>query len=1297
MSQPLPDHEEWTDPRGAESQESFTYSTKPYSQQLPCRSDWNELQYINEEHSQLENDNNPMDMGSLVKHQLDQPPTTEENANTTLSNAGLGNLIPHPHLGDLQQEVNNTFSFAQHDLRKSSQERRSGQEMSSTTAIASGSDHSNAQIPTQRISIPHPKASPVRTRASSIKKLSPVKAREIVRLAPAFSNTLLQRDEIINIRDQQGDFQEHHHMYHHHGPKNITSPGGIHSDGTEGRDEVIQSTHEEEEPLSQGAHPSAALQLSITKQHERQRESTNTGSSYAFVEKPSISPERPDDVFTEVPVSIPAPEGLIKQSLSESGSTSINNITPTRPEAKTRQPLGTEKSNTGLQVQASRTTRPSHSRPLEPSKHAHNAANPHPGRQRPEVTKNEGPGDLTFSLARQERPRPRQEPIDRALRQPSQVQSGRRHPATPAMTRPVRIEPAQIQPCRPLSSSSNVSKRRAPQPKSPQPNILGLDEYRDGVESELAALQEHIEVQKKDIEGYRDEIHTQSQVIDRTVAERDEWAAQAEQERKIAESSTSKVQKLHGKCQEFKNQLNAATEEHQRLYRRNREMILAAQKEHESRSERIQQENEKIRANIQASVIEVSREAHEQIAKLNEETSTLRVQLDERQKALSNEKDIAEGLRKELDQARLLLKQNVQTLASQNDKILETLKECTKDEFHENLSEQTHKLDTVLKSVEDVRVSNYGTITDLVQSLKNDFVKDMSSTIREEMTSKQPVTEADKEVLTAGIGSIQELCDHIYNQVRDDQHSQHIQYMYQESQHHLQTLEERLQETLEQWEQAESWNFEFGQANEELRAELVALGEENRGLQINADAIEALNDENCSLMEQIEKQQEQISVSSNLEDQVASLEATISSLQNEAEVSQYLEDQVACLEDQITEKDKMIKNSDKVSKQLEASLEKAVQRSKGTEQRIQDDRQQLQERLQSTEKERSRLEKDLATARERIQELSSARSAEETEMRNLRYKMEVQNVTIEEFTKEVQTTQQIQEQLKSSLKDWVKDYKEIEHMKKLFEQIDWSRMDNTGSAADFMEERIRRVVVQSPMPMIGEKVIEPPPSVEQERESRRQAIPPKSIMRVTRASARNTEALDDSAGSQPMPEKPLVSNHSMYNRPVQGATNDHLAHESLAASQKRARSSSVPSDTGRGNDVEHANKRGKSVDPTGTQSSNGIRPKFSQSMNYEPQDSEDEITEKDMSTRTFGGNLRGEPLPKRTSSLVTYGRENSDPYSTSQSSIASSQTMSQGSLGSQLSSALPRMEGSSQGQGQSQQRTLPFKHRFSKS
>ncbi|KAK8023133.1 hypothetical protein PG991_007014 [Apiospora marii] len=1344
MSQPLPDDDDWAVQGGDESQGSSMFSNQQYSQQLPFPPNRNNPQYTEEDFSQLEDDNGSMDMGSLVEHRLDEPPTTTENTNQGVPNAGLGTLIARPPIADPQQEVNDTFSFAQHDLRKSSQQRRSGQEMGPTTTTVGGNGPTNAHMSTQHVVPPQPQASPALSRHSSIKKPSPVQARETMQPIPGRSSTTMQRHEDTNTQDQNGDNQEDQLTYRHQGPEKSSLPEELRSegsDGTEGRDEVMQSAHEEEREPPRDDHPSTGIQPSTTKQHQQQGGSTNPSSSWPSVKRSSRVTERHSSVFTGDLDYGRIPKELGKQSSSESGNANTVNSTPIRHMAKTRQPLDGGKSNMGSQVQVEKPPKTSHNRPLDPRRHAKNGMNLHGGRRQPEVTKAEGPGDLTFSPKKQLTPRRQHKTTGQVSRQAPKGQPARRNPATP-MTRPMRSEPPKNQPCRPSSSNSNVSKRRAPEPPKSLPiehagvgemlndDFRGLthqwnsyfnrlEEYKDGVETELKALRERVATQDEEIEEHRKEMHRQSQAIDQARAERDEWAEEAEEERQIAENESSKVQKLHEKCKEFRTQLNKATEEQQNFYRRNRETILALQKEQETRSAKIQKENDELRAGIKTSVIEASKKAQEQVIKLNEETSTLRVQLDERQKELSSEKDVAEGLRKELGQARLLLSQNVQTLSTQNETILKKLKQCRNDELDVDLCEQTQKLDTVLKSIEDVRVSNRGAITDMVQSMKNDFVKEISGTIREELTSTQPFAMAEKEALTAGIGSIQELCDHIYNQVRENQHSQNLQYMYQESQYHIQMLEERLQEATEQWEQAESWNFEIGQENEEYRAELVAAQEENKELPLNANRIQALCDENGFLTEQIEQQQEQIDANSSLEEQVASLNATISNLRADAEVHQYLEEQVALLEDQIAKKSQVIKESDKLSKKREEVLEDALRRSQGTEQSLQYGQKELQKQLQSTEKDRSRLERDLAIADERIQELTSARFVEETEMQKLRDKMELQNATIEEFTREVQTTQQIQQQLKASLMDWVKDYKEIDHMKKMFKQIDWSHADSPMSAVDLTDDRIRRVVVQSPMSMEG-KGVESPPSVEQERETRRQSIPPRSIMRVTRAAAKELEALEDSADPQPMPEKPPVSNHSMYNRPVQGLPNSQSAQELLPVSQKRVRSDSAPDDTGLGNDAEHKSKRARSVGLSGTGSSNGTRPKLSQSMSYTAQDSEDEITEKDMTTRTFGGNLQSSsqsqrgPQPRRNSSLMTYGRKDSTPHTTayngsqssaassqtlsqgvSQASAATNQTLSQGSLGTQMFGALSRIEMPSQSQGQ--QRRLPSKHRSSQS
>lgn len=636
MSQPMPDDENLAAPRGDNSQGSCMYSTQTYSQQFPFPLNQNDPQYAHERLSQLEDDSDPMDVGSLVEHRLDEPPTTTANANTGVSNVELGNLIAKPNIVDPQKEVIDNFSFAQHDLRKSSQQRRPGQEMGSTTTAVGGNGPSNAQVSTQRVSLHHPRLSPVLSRHSSTKKSSPVQTSETVRPIPARSSSPTQHNEDTDIQEKQGDNQEHRITYYQQSPEKVPLPEKPHSDGSDGtedRDEVTQPADEERREPRDG-YPSTGLQPSTAKQHERQSESMNTSSSWTSFKQLPRGPERHNSVITGNLDSIRVPEDLVKQSSSEFGNENAIDSSPTLSKGKTRQPRDDGKSNMRSKVQAGTASRVSHDRPLEPSR---NGANLHVGRRNPEVTKPEGPRDLTFSPKKQVTPRRQHKPIDQVFRQAPQVRPGRRDPATP-MTRPMRTEPPKNHPCRPLSSNSNVSKRRAPQPPKMLPiehagvgemlnnDFRGLthqwnsyfnrlEEYKDGVETELKTLRERVATQDEDIEEYKREIHRQSQVIGQTTAERDEWAAQAEEERHNAEKESSKMQNLHGKCKEFRNQLNAATEEHQSLYRRNKETILALKKEQETRSARIQQENEELRAGIKTRVIETSKKAQEQVTK----------------------------------------------------------------------------------------------------------------------------------------------------------------------------------------------------------------------------------------------------------------------------------------------------------------------------------------------------------------------------------------------------------------------------------------------------------------------------------------------------------------------------------------------------------------------------------------------------------------------------------------------------------------------------------------------------------
>ena len=615
------------------------FSTQQYSQQLPFPLNRSNPQYAHEDFDQLEDDNDPMDMGSLGDHRLDESLTTTENANQGVSNLGLGKLIAKPRFADPQQEVNDTFSFAQHDPRKASQQRRSDREMGSTTD--GGNAPLNAQMSTQRSSLTQKQASPVLSRQSSIKKPSPVQVRETVPPIPACSTTPMQHNEDTDMQDQNSDNQENSPTYRHHeAPRKSPMTEELRSDksdGAEGRDEVTHPAHEEEREPPRDDHPSTGLQRSTTKQHKQQSGSTNTSSSWPSAKQPLRGPGRHDSVSSGELDLGRALEVIGKQSSGESGKVNTDNSTPTRPKAKTKQPLDQGKSNMRSQAQAQRPPRVSQIQSSEPSRHAKTGANLHVERRKPEVAKAEGPGDLTFSLKKQVTPRRQHQPTAQVVRKAVQEQHGRRNPATP-MTRPMRPEPPKNQPCRPPSSNSNVSKRRAPEPPKSLPiahagvgemlndDFRGLthqwnsyfnrlEEYKDGVETELKTLRERVAIQDEDIEEYQKEIHRQYQVIDETTAERDEWVAQAEKERHSAEEESSKVQKLHGKCKEFRNQLNAATEEQQNLYRRNREAISALQMEQETRLTAIQQENDKLRAGIKTGVVEASKRAQDQVTK----------------------------------------------------------------------------------------------------------------------------------------------------------------------------------------------------------------------------------------------------------------------------------------------------------------------------------------------------------------------------------------------------------------------------------------------------------------------------------------------------------------------------------------------------------------------------------------------------------------------------------------------------------------------------------------------------------
>ncbi|KAI0009396.1 hypothetical protein F4779DRAFT_617704 [Xylariaceae sp. FL0662B] len=221
----------------------------------------------------------------------------------------------------------------------------------------------------------------------------------------------------------------------------------------------------------------------------------------------------------------------------------------------------------------------------------------------------------------------------------------------------------------------------------------------------------------------------------------------------------------------------------------------------------------------------------------------------------------------------------------------------------------------------------------------------------------------------------------------------------------------------------------------------------------------------------------------------------------------------------------------------------------------------------------------------------------------------------------------------------------------------------------------RKVIVKSPFTE-DEAIL--PVSVEQERSTRRQSAAPRGIMKmVTRSVSREHEAQEaQKPAKPPQPQKRRTANrgstkpltvHSAYNRPVTGSASVLNEKESESQDSSRGHKRSIAEVTE--TDSEHLVKRQRGGQGTRPERS-GQRSKLSRSMSEYFSDQllkSDDESSKEGQANSKTSSLQGVPLPGEPLGRIAYEPKSSGTLQTlhpsrSQSSAASSQTLSQHSF-----------------------------------
>ncbi|KAI1078161.1 hypothetical protein F5B20DRAFT_571882 [Whalleya microplaca] len=228
-----------------------------------------------------------------------------------------------------------------------------------------------------------------------------------------------------------------------------------------------------------------------------------------------------------------------------------------------------------------------------------------------------------------------------------------------------------------------------------------------------------------------------------------------------------------------------------------------------------------------------------------------------------------------------------------------------------------------------------------------------------------------------------------------------------------------------------------------------------------------------------------------------------------------------------------------------------------------------------------------------------------------------------------------------------------------FKDISIRKVDHDG-----LQDRKRKVVVQSPFTE-DEGIL--PVSVEQERSTRRQSVPPRGIMKmITRSASRESEAQEcesneaPATANPPQPHKRRTASrgsakpltvHSAYNRPVVGS----ISAMSYKASVSQESFSAHKHGTGEVTEVDNERltkrQRVSSVGQgrgQGKRSGQSSKPTRSMSEYFEaPLVKNEDVLCDEIPPESQTSSLQGGPLPRKSSGLITYGPKGSDASQTS--------------------------------------------------
>ncbi|KAI2633444.1 hypothetical protein GGS21DRAFT_491170 [Xylaria nigripes] len=851
---------------------------------------------------------------------------------------------------------------------------------------------------------------------------------------------------------------------------------------------------------------------------------------------------------------------------------------------------------------------------------------------------------------------------------------------------------------RPGSQASNISMPRAPRGRQrshagrekTSPTLEESYSLRNGLnqcwnrffsfeetrnrhwEEKIQDMAEQLAERDARLAEYLAEIGMKDEVITELKNTKEEQHALCQEQEAALAEAKKHHQKLQGKMKEYKDRLNDATNEQQTIfkyfqprYHQLRNQLKDQEKNHQIILEQALTATDEVRDKIHKNVEEVRMLSRQEIQMLKLEIETLRVRLAEREKEVDREKNHVNDLRSELMESHKLNREAITSLSRQNQELTEKSNERSTQvqNVAQCINQQGQKIQSVLKLLEDSKTTALGN-AELVEDLKilhTESLNSIISALGEHAASGRDLSFKTTEDLKADISAIRESCANLSSQIQGSQNASEWQQKFGRVQLDHQVLlreTDRLKKKLTEMREEAKTQLE---KHESLHEELAILRATTKAI-----------DESDRRAECLEKAKQEIQQSLNEK------EKRIRELEEKIKVAnKTLDDQNCLLRDQERrlheEREKHIKEVVSCHKQQEEAIKQAKNEESS---RIQAEYRDIQKRLEDTEQDCSRLQKELEQAK---QSVDNAHRKENEESEKHVQVLKSAAALIDEFSRDLQASEQVKRDLNAKLEMWSDDHAEItlieqavqklavdqqgalENGKQLRELLDvQKKLDDTWQRHKLQFEQVtempqdvnRRVTIQSPK--IDEAYDEIVPiSIEDERTIRRNASAPKGIIKTNvktweRQDEHYQKTLTVTTKQTEGPPKHLVAtrdaktalvSHTAYNRPVLGTSvpveelaNDSNFGDTMTNSNEMASTDKKRKRTETGTDQKEDPRKWKKPQPSDT-----CRTKLSRSMSeyfHEP------VHEEPATEPLQPQLLRGGPIERRQRSFVTYGSSN---------------------------------------------------------